>query len=48
MKMIDKISDIIIGGIITAGFIYCVWLFLSAIDAHLTGQMNLWSENLGM
>lgn len=48
MKMIDKISDIIIGGIITAGFIYCVWLFFSTVDAHLSGQMNLWDQNLGM
>lgn len=46
--MLDKLSGIIIGGIITGAFIYCVWLFFEAVDAYLTGQMNLWSENLGM
>ena len=27
---------------------YCIWLFASTIDAHLTDQMNFWSQNLGM
>lgn len=44
----NKLADIIIGGIITGSFIYCVWLFFNTIDAHLSQQMNLWSQNLGM
>lgn len=27
---------------------YCIWLFANAVDAHLTTQLNLWSQNLGM
>lgn len=46
--MLNKLANIIVGGIIVGGFIYCVWLFLNAIDAYLTGQMNLWDKNLGM
>lgn len=34
--MLGKIADIISGGIITAGFIYCVWLFFQAIDLFMS------------
>jgi len=30
------------------GLFYCLWLYATAIDAHLTAQMNLWERYLGM
>lgn len=27
---------------------YCFWLFVSAIDNHITAQMYLWGRNVGM
>lgn len=32
----------------TVVLVYCVYLFATTVDAYLVGQVNLWSQNLGM